>query len=174
MKPLIPAPCTRKSHTKAGFDWLRRLDANTKDYALNPTILYQKLGRQEGVISLYNMPDIATLEQRTKIPVTYVIPSSGTPLLVDAIAIVHGAPHPAQAKAYYEFVTTPEAMAVAADSFVRIPARTDLPPESIPRWIRDAMAKITPMPLDRRLMADSLDVWMRYWDAHIRNSERGK
>ena len=160
--------------TKAGFDWLRRLDANTKDYALNPTILYQKLGRQEGVISLYNMPDIATLEQRTKIPVTYVIPSSGTPLLVDAIAIVHGAPHPAQAKAYYEFVTTPEAMAVAADSFVRIPARTDLPPESIPRWIRDAMAKITPMPLDRRLMADSLDVWMRYWDAHIRNSERGK
>jgi hypothetical protein len=28
------------------------------------------------------------------------------------------------------------------------------------------------MAVDRQLLADSLDVWMRYWDANIRN--RGK
>ena len=35
-------------------------------------VLYQKLGRQEGVITLWDMPDIATLQQRTKIPVQYI------------------------------------------------------------------------------------------------------
>jgi iron(III) transport system substrate-binding protein len=161
-------------NTAAGWDWLRRLDANTREYTLNPTILYQKLGRQEGVISLYNMPDIATLEQRTKIPVDYVIPASGTPLLVDAIAIVKGAPHPEPAKAFYEFVTTPAALRYAADSLLRIPAREDIPVDSLPAWIREAKATIKPMPADRRLLADSLDAWMTYWDSNIRNQGKAE
>ena len=41
----------------AGYEWLRKLDANTRDYVLNPTILYQKLGRQEGVVTMWDMPD---------------------------------------------------------------------------------------------------------------------
>ncbi len=156
----------------AGYEWLRKLDANTKEYTLNPTILYQKLGRQEGVVSMWDMPDFATLEQRTHIPINYVIPKSGTPLLVDGIAIVNGAKHPVEAKEYYEFVTTPEAMIAAADSFLRIPARKDIPVSKLPGWIRDALSQIKPMPVDRELMATHLDEWMKYWDANIRN--RGK
>ena len=152
-----------------GYDWLRRLDANTKEYVLNPTILYQKLGRQEGAISLYNMPDIATLKDRVGIPVGYVIPKSGTPLLVDGIAIVRGTEHPAEARAYYEFVTTKHAMIDAAQRFVRIPARTDVPRDSLPPEIARALREIKPMPMDRALLAAHLDEWMRYWDANIRN-----
>src|SRR5688572_10295061 len=153
----------------AGYEWLRKLDANTREYTLNPTILYQKLGRQEGVVTMWDMPDIATLEQRTRIPVKYSIPTSGTPLLVDGIAIVAGSKHPAEARQYYEYVTTPEAMIAAADSFLRIPARKDIPVAELPSWIRDAMAKIKPMPVDREVMAAHLDEWMKYWDANIRN-----
>jgi iron(III) transport system substrate-binding protein len=126
----------------AGYEWLRKLDANTREYVLNPTILYQKLGRQEGVITMWDMPDFATLEQRTRIPIKYVIPTSGTPLLVDGIAIVRGSKHPKEAEEYYEYVTTPEAMIAAADSFLRIPARKDIPVSKLPAWIRDAMAQI--------------------------------
>jgi iron(III) transport system substrate-binding protein len=154
---------------EAGYDWLRRLDANTKEYTLNPTILYQKLGRQEGVITLYNMPDIAALRQRLGIPVDYVIPESGTPLLVDAIAIVRGTEHPELAKRYYEFVSSQGALITAAQRFLRIPARTDIPRDSLPDWIREAMQKIKPMPIDRQLLAARLDSWMQYWDANIRN-----
>ena len=160
--------------TAAGWNWLRRLDGNTKEYTLNPTILYQKLGRREGLVTLYNMPDIATLRQRTKIPVAAVIPASGTPLLVDAIAIVKGTHHPKEAAEFYEFVTTRQALLDAANNHLRIPARTDLPADSLPAWIRQARAEIKPMPLDRKLLADSLDAWMTYWDSHIRNSERLK
>ncbi len=157
-----------------GYEWLRRLDANTREYTLNPTILYQKIGRQEGVITLWDMPDIATLKTRLNIPVDYIIPSSGTPLLVDGIAIVKGTKKPDEAKLYYEFVTTPAAMKAAAEKFLRIPARTDIPQTDLPQWIQEANSKIKPMPVDRTMMAEHLNEWMKYWDSNIRNSERRK
>ena len=169
---IIARELARTGSTRAGYDWLLRLDANTKEYTLNPTILYQKLGRQEGVVTLYNMPDMATLQQRTKIPVKWIVPASGTPVLVEGIAIVKGAKQPDVAKRFYEFVTSDEALRRAANDFLRIPARTDLPADSLPAWIRDAKRTMKTMPVDRQLLADSLDVWMRYWDANIRN--RGK
>jgi iron(III) transport system substrate-binding protein len=169
---IIARELARTGSTRAGYEWLLRLDANTKEYTLNPTILYQKLGRQEGVVTLYNMPDMATLQLRTKIPVKWVVPASGTPVLVEGLAIVKGAEHPEVARRFYEFVTSDSAMHAAANEFLRIPARTDLPPDSLPAWIRDAKRTMKTMPVDRQLLADSLDVWMRYWDANIRN--RGK
>jgi iron(III) transport system substrate-binding protein len=164
----------RTGSTAAGFDWLRRLDANTKEYVISPTMLYQKLGQREGVLSLYDMPDIETLRQTTKYPIASRIPSSGTPLLVEGIAIVRGTRHAAAAKEFYEFVTTPEALQIAAQRFVRMPARPDVPNDSLPAWIRDARAQIKPMALDRQLLADSLDSWMKYWDAHVRNCCRAR
>ncbi|HEU4720175.1 MAG TPA: extracellular solute-binding protein [Gemmatimonadaceae bacterium] len=160
--------------TAQGWDWLRKLDANTKEYVLNPALLYQKLGREEGTITLYNMPDIATLAARTQTPVGYVFPTSGTPLLVDAIALVRGSKQPAVAKQFYEYVTTPAAFEDAAVKFLRIPARSDLPAVSLPEVVRRAVTELKPMPLDAALLADSLDVWMKYWDSNIRNSQRGK
>ena len=164
----------RTGSTAEGWEWLRRLDANTKEYVLNPALLYQKLGREEGTITLYNMPDIATLEQRTKTPVGYVIPSSGTPLLVDAIAVVKGAKHGDLATQFYEYVSTPQALRDAAVKFLRIPARTDIPTDSLPEIVRRARTEVKPMAGDQKLQRDSLDAWMKYWDANIRNSRRGK
>ncbi len=164
----------RTGSTAQGWDWLRRLDASTKEYVINPTMLYQKLGQGEGLVSLWDMPDIAVLQQRTKYPIAYRIPSSGTPLLVDGIAVVHGAKHPELARAYYEFVTSRSALETAARQFLRIPARTDIPLDSLPDWIRQARAQIKPMPLDHKLVADSIDAWMQKWDASVRNCCRGK
>jgi iron(III) transport system substrate-binding protein len=158
--------------TDSGFAWLRHLDAQTREYTINPTVLYQKLGRREGVITLYNMPDMATLEARTKIPIAWHIPRSGTPILVDAIAIVKGTRHPALAAQYLEFVTSREALLHAATAFKRIPARQDIPRDSLPRWMQTALTDIPVMPLDRRLLADSLNRWMRRWDADVRNSSK--
>ena len=161
--------------TAQGWDWLRKLDANTKEYVLNPALLYQKLGREEGVITLYNMPDIATLEARTKTPVGFVFPTSGTPLLVDAIALVHGGKQPAVAKEFYEYVTTPPAFKDAAVKFLRIPARDRSARRlAARRWCAARSTELKAMPVDAKLLADSLDTWMKFWDSNIRNSQRGK
>ena len=171
---IIARAVAKTGSPEAGYEWLRKLDSNTREYVLNPTILYQKIGRQEGIITLWDMPDIATLKQRTGIPVDYVIPSSGTPVLVDGIAIIKGTRHPKEARLYYEFVTTPEALTAAAEQFLRIPARTDIAVSTLPQWIQEAKAKIKPMAVDRRVMAEHLDEWMKYWDANIRNRGRKK
>jgi iron(III) transport system substrate-binding protein len=158
--------------TAAGWRWLERLDAQTREYTFNPALMYERLRRGEAVITLYNMPDIATLERRTGAPVGYVLPASGTPVLVDAIAVLRGARQPALARAYYEFVTTRAALRYAADSLQRIPARGDLPAERLPGWMREADARLKPFGGDPRVLADSLDGWMRYWDANVRNRYR--
>jgi iron(III) transport system substrate-binding protein len=162
----------RTGSSRAGYDWLRRLDANTREYAFNPSILHERLRRGDGVLTLYNMPDMAMLRQRQNAPVAYVIPASGTPVLVDGIALVRGAKHPESARRFYEFVTTPEALLYAADSLLRIPARTDLPAARLPSWIREATPLLKPLPVDRRLVADSAEAWMRYWDTNIRSRNR--
>lgn len=171
---ILARSVARTGSTAEGWEWLRRLDASTKEYVLNPALLYQKLGREEGTITLYNMPDIATLEQRTKTPVGYVIPASGTPVLVDAIGIVRGAKHPELAKQFYEYVTTLPALGDAANKFLRIPARSDLTNDALPPVVRQARREVKPMQGDAKLIADSLDTWMKFWDATIRNSRRGK
>src|SRR5690606_19235966 len=90
--------------TASGVAWLRRLDGQTKEYVLNPTLLYQKLARQEGLVTLWDMPDIELLKAKTGYPIDYVFPRSGTPLVVDAIAVVRGGAQPELAKRFVEFV----------------------------------------------------------------------
>jgi iron(III) transport system substrate-binding protein len=149
-----------------GYAWLRTLDANTKEYAADQTFMLQKLGRQEAILTLWNMPDIEL--QRAKYPLAYVIPKSGTPVLTDAIAIVKGTKRRQDAEAFYEFVTTPESLAVAAREFYRIPSRNDIPKETLPEWMQNL--NIPQMKMDWALVESKSQEWMEYWDSHIRGS----
>ena len=100
--------------------WLRRLDAQTRAYALNPAILDAKLARREGLVTLWDLPDI--LISRSKgMPFDYVFPSSGTVVIEDAIGLVRGSRHPDAAKAFIDFVGSTEAQVLAANKVFRIP-----------------------------------------------------
>ncbi len=152
----------------AGFEWLRRLDGQTREYVLNPTLLYQKLARQEGVVTLWDMPDIEMLRARTGYPIDYVFPSSGTPIVVDAIALVRGGRNPEAARAFIEFVGSTEGVLHAAREHFRIPARDDVPVDSLPATLRRAREQVVEEPMDwERLQRDG-SAWMRYWDENIR------
>jgi iron(III) transport system substrate-binding protein len=157
---------------EAGWEWLLRLDAQTKEYVLNPTLLYQKLARQEGLITLWNMPDMEILRANTDFPIDYVIPEGGTPVVVDGIAVVRGTRSPELARAFVEYVGSREASLEAARDFFRIPARTDLEPEALPEWIREALPRIRPMETDPRVIRERTPEWMRYWDSNIRRRGR--
>lgn len=147
-----------------GYDWLRRLDANVHEYTADGTLLVQKLVRREGLISLWDMPDVR-LYQGKGLPVAYNIPTSGTPVVIDAIAVLRGAPHEEEARHFYEFVSTPESLAHAAQTYYRIPVRTDLDRQQLPAWMN---VPFTRMPLDWDLLRKQGNDWLRYWDTDIR------
>lgn len=155
-------------NTEQGFEWLRRLDAQTREYVLNPTLLYQKLARQEGIITLWDMPDIEMLRERTGYPIEYVYASSGTPMVIDAIALVEGSPNREGAMRFLEFIGGPEEVLFAAREHVRMPVRADIPADSLPPALRRAREEIVPEPMDWGLLQEQGSEWMRRWDEQVR------
>jgi iron(III) transport system substrate-binding protein len=157
--------------TAAGMQWLRRLDGQTRAYTLNPAVLDKKLAREEGTVTLWDLPDI--LISRAKgLPFDYVFPASGTVVIDDAIAIVRGAPHPDAARAFVEFVGGREAQILTAREVFRLPARTDLPEADVPAWVADVMHEMQVATMDWNLLAREGSGWMAYWDQHVRGSGR--
>lgn len=152
-----------------GFDWLRRLDANVHEYTADGTLLMQKLARQEGVLSMWDMPDVRLYKEKKNFPVNYVIPASGTPVVTDGIAILRGAPNPEEARRFYEFVTTTESLVHAAQSYYRIPVRNDVDRSQLPGWMNEPFTRL---PIDWELLRKEGGNWIRYWDTEIRGRSK--
>ena len=148
-----------------GYEWLRKLDANVHEYTADGTLLMQKLARREGLVSLWDMPDVRLSKEQKNFPVAYSLPASGTPVVIDGIAIIKGAQHEDEARRFYEFVTTPESLVYAAHKYYRIPARTDLDRARLPAWMNEPFTR---MPLDWTLLRKQGDEWLRYWDTQIK------
>jgi iron(III) transport system substrate-binding protein len=55
--------------TEKGFEWLRRLDANVHEYTADGTLLMQKLARREGLVTLWDMPDVRLFKEQKNLPV---------------------------------------------------------------------------------------------------------
>ncbi len=153
--------------TGAGFRWLRRLDAQTKEYVLNGPLLDQKIVRQEGLVTIWDLPDIL-LSRRDGLRLGYVFPKSGTPVIEDAIGIVRGARHRAAAQAFEEYVGSVEAQLLAAREAYRLPGRLDLPLDSLPPWAREVRRVMRVADVDWDALAERGPGWMRYWDESVR------
>ena len=158
--------------TAAGFAWLRRLDGQTKAYEQNPALISEKVARQEALVTVWDLPDVL-ISRRRGMPVGYVFPRSGTVVIEDAIAVVRGAKHSAAARAFVDFVGSAEMQLAAAREVYRLPARLDLPADSLPDWVRDVRRRMVVADVDWTLLADRGSEWMRWWDQHVRGTGRG-
>jgi iron(III) transport system substrate-binding protein len=159
----------RTGDTAAGWAWLRRLDAQTKEYVTNPALLHAKLERREGLISLWDLPDMLLLENEGR-KLGYLFPTSGTPVIDDAIAVVRGARHAALAREFARWVLTPQMQLVATREAFRLPALAGLPPDSLPAWARAVEAKLKPEPVNWDTVEVHGAQWMDYWDRHVRGT----
>ena len=166
MRTIFAAMILRQPTLEEGYIWLAKLDRNTRSYAADPTQLYLKLARGEGVVSLWNMPDTYLQAHQYGYPFDFVVPVSGTPVLAEGIALVKGGPNLEDARKFYEFVTTPEALIFQARTFYRIPARKDIPADSLPQWM--VAQPIRAMTLDLNRLVKETPRWMAYWAEHIR------
>jgi hypothetical protein len=62
-------------------------------------------------------------------------------------------------------------IAAAREAF-RLPARTDLPPDSLPGWVRTVEAQLKVEPLNWDSVEAHGAQWMDYWDRHVRGTGR--
>lgn len=152
-----------------GYEWLRKLDANVHEYTADGTLLMQKLARREGLITLWDLPDVRLSQEQKKLPVGYNFPASGTPVVIDCIAIVRGAPHEEEARRFYEFVTSLDSLGHSARNYYRIPVRGDIDRSGLPEWMSVPFAR---MPVDWDLLRRQSGDWLRHWDTQIRGRGR--
>jgi iron(III) transport system substrate-binding protein len=157
--------------TAQGMAWLRRLDGQTKTYVISPALLYEKLARQEGLISLWDLQDIL-ITQAKGMPLGYTFPRSGTVVIDDGIGLVRGSRHPAAARAFIDFVGSEEAQLLAARQVFRLPARADLPADSVPSWVTEVERDMVVADVDWSLFSHQGPAWMSYWDQHVRGTGR--
>jgi iron(III) transport system substrate-binding protein len=155
--------------TTQAMAWLRRLDAATRTYALSPALLDEKLARQEGLVTLWDLPDIL-ISRHKGMPFGYSFPSSGTAVIDDAIGLVRGSKHPEAAKIYIEYVGSIQGQLLAARGVFRLPARLDLPSDSVPDWVAQVERDMKIAPMDWDLLAQQGGYWMTYWDQHVRGT----
>src|ERR1043166_4066817 len=103
-------------------------------------------------------------------PIGYVFPKSGTVAIEDGIAVVRNTKHLAAARAFVDFVGTPEMQLAAAREVFRVPARLDLPADSLPEWVRDVRRRMVVADVDWNLLAQHGAEWMQWWDQHVRGT----
>ncbi len=150
----------------AGFAWLARLDAQTKEYVFNPILLYEKLVRQEGLITIWDLPDML-LERKRGSPLQYVFPTSGTPVIDDAVGLVAGSRHAEAAKRFIEFLGSKPRSA----SPPRRPSACRRAPTwatTLPEWAREVDREMVPADVDWELVDKHGAEWMATWDRTIR------
>jgi len=77
----------------AGYEYLKKLDANTANYSATPEDMYLKLARGVGEVTVWNLQDVLIQANTNKQPFSFVMPASGAPH--QGRAGLHGLPvHP--------------------------------------------------------------------------------
>lgn len=146
-----------------GYEWLRALDANTKDYAANPEDLYLRLERQEAAITLWNHQDIlAQAEQGAAFAI--LEPTSGSPINTDGIAKVTGGSNPEGAEAFAEFVLSADTQEWLANNAFQIPT---IELDAKPEWLDGLTLK--ELEYDRATTTEHEGEWIDYWLENIKN-----
>ncbi len=166
---LIQREQKRAGSVDAGFEFLKKLDANTGAYAANPAIMYDLLDKDGPyALTLWNLADAPLLKSQGR-PFEYVIPKD-TFVPVEPIALVKGARNSEGARLFHDFVNSPEQLLLMAKERFRLPARTDLPQDKLPEWMKDL--KIDAMEIDWDALDQNSDEWISRWDSEIKGKNK--
>jgi iron(III) transport system substrate-binding protein len=153
------------------FEWFRELDAVTREYKASPYDLLDALHRGEGLVTIWNIPEIVRRQQPGpgRQDLGYVVPASGTPLTGEGLALTANGPARAAAQRVYDALLAPDLVLRVVQRYGKCPApRTDLDPAQLPAHARDALRH--PMQLDLELQNANIDRWMQRWGDEVKGA----
>jgi iron(III) transport system substrate-binding protein len=149
----------------AGYEFLKKLDANTANYTATPEDMYLKLARGVGEVTVWNLQDVLIQANRNKQPFSFVMPASGAPVLLDGVGIVKGSKSTKAAQDFMDFLFAPETQAKLAKTQFQIPA-VELAADKQPAFLKDL--DIKEMDVDFGVLAKHEEEWMAHWQANIK------
>lgn len=151
-----------------GYDFLKKLDAQTRSYLPNPQALYDRIAKSEaGYITLWNLTDVIFQREANRYPFGGKVPKGPVPVSLDPIALIAHGPNPKEAKLFYEFITSKENDLKMARDHFRILARSDIRPEELPPILRQI--QFEPMAIDQKKFDELQVEWMKHWQSSIRD-----
>jgi putative spermidine/putrescine transport system substrate-binding protein len=152
---------------KAGFEYLKKLDANDASYPREN--IYNDLLRGEKPIWINTDGNGLKAKWVDKASVETIIPSEGTIAMPLVMGLAQGAPHAAEAKKYLDWTLTPKAQQLFAEAFFRPVINGTLSKELQDKFLPDsAYAKTVVIPLSE--MADHADAVKARWTKDIHAS----
>jgi iron(III) transport system substrate-binding protein len=149
----------------AGYEWLKKLDANTAVYTPTPDDMYLKLDRGVGTVTLWNLQDALIQPLKNNRPWSYVIPESGVPVLLDGVGVVNNPKMNEPAAAFQDFLLEPKLQAQLAKDYYQIPA-IQLPDSDKPDWL--VKLNLKEMKIDWSVLSQKQTDWMNYWSQNIK------
>ena len=150
---------------QAGYDYLKALDANTVAYTATPEDMYTQLDQGTGVVTVWNLQDALIQPLKNHRPWSYVMPTSGAPVLLDVVGIIKNKDQSQAAKDFEDFLMEPTMQAKLAKEYYQVPAM-ELPAAAKPAWL--ASLKIVDMKVDWKVLGANQDKWMTYWVDNIK------
>jgi len=149
----------------AGYEWLKKLDANTAVYTPTPDDMYLKLDRGVGTVTLWNLQDALIQPLKNNRPWSYVIPESGVPVLLAGVGVVNNPKMNEPAAAFQDFLLEPKLQAQLAKDYYQIPA-IQLPDSDKPDWL--VKLNLKEMKIDWSVLSQKQTDWMNYWSQNIK------
>lgn len=151
-----------------GWDFLKELDSNMKNYYNSETMQFQAIGKKEAAISFATQSSIIDNITKNNMPLEIVDAASGNIVITDGIAAIKNAPHPNAAKEFVEFAGSAEIQAKFANEFNRIPT-LDSALADCPEWMQK---EYKAMDVDWGVISKNQSEWLQKWDTEIRNADK--
>ncbi len=152
----------------AAWEYLKGLDANTKNYYNSGSVMYQAIGKGEAAISIAVLSDIIDNKENNGMPLEVVDAKSGSVVITDCVAALKNAPHPNAAAKFVDFVGSAKVQAMIANDFNRIPTLQSALKDS-PEWMS---TEYKAMDVDWSTIGKNQSKWIEKWETDIINSNK--
>lgn len=160
---------SNESSFEDGVEYLKKLDANTKNYYGSGSLHFQAVGKNEAPISYGVLSAIIDNVNKNNMPLEIIDAEEGSIIITDSIAAIKNAPHPNAAKAFVEYAGSEEMQIKLANEFDRMPTLDNAVAQGA-EWMQTPLKA---MKINWKNVAENELDWLNLWDTEIRDSEKG-
>ena len=156
----------RTGSPDAGYEWLKKLDANTAVYTPTPDDMYLKLDRGVGTVTLWNLQDAFIQPMKNNRPWSFVIPTSGVPVLLDGVGVVN---NPKTTAGCYGFREFPARAPTSSSTRKGLLSDSGIAVARLRQTRVARQTEIKEMKIDWDLLSQKQTEWMNYWSQNIKD-----